>query len=321
MRHRHILYLLPVIIAIALASCGDDATGPSSDPTVTAKNGLLIERAGSGKTAINLEDASSSIIWDSSARATILTATGESHFAKRASVSHGDEHEFELKLTIPGHTAGTYDWSNTTPGGEKTGLAITIDSVDYAAVDGSTVISSYGEVGGNISGTFSGTLASGSGDTVTISGGVFSAKRGADRMPLSPNSIVVDGDGFSNFTIDLGDGSGAIGWVYSNPDYITLLVSATTMIAPGQTGTAALAIDYSDNITGVQVWGVREHSKVTLRLDNRYYVSQTGATQVRRLGTGLLGEISGVFSGTMVNAESGAPLQVKSARFLGWRGN
>ncbi|MDI6767779.1 MAG: hypothetical protein QME52_13240 [Bacteroidota bacterium] len=87
-----------------------------------------------------------------------------------------------LVIVFPGNQTGTFGWSDTTVVGlfvyGTGGIQKTFTSYDGS---GSTTVSSFGAVGGFISGTFSGKLIGGTPpnttDTVTVSNGSFSAKR------------------------------------------------------------------------------------------------------------------------------------------------
>lgn len=88
-----------------------------------------------------------------------------------------------LAITFPGNQTGTFTWS------DSAGICFWYYGADtvhkyfcFYDSSGSTTVSSYGVVGGYISGTFSGKLIGGTIpyttlDTVTISNGSFSAKR------------------------------------------------------------------------------------------------------------------------------------------------
>lgn len=81
-------------------------------------------------------------------------------------------------ITVPGKTTGTY-----TLGDSECTLTMFANSVPYIATSGTVVVSSFGAVGSQIKGTFSGTLISATGGAgVTITNGVFDVKRDADDL-------------------------------------------------------------------------------------------------------------------------------------------
>lgn len=81
-------------------------------------------------------------------------------------------------VTVPGKTTGTYAL-----GDSECTLTMFANSVPYIATSGTVVVSSFGAVGSQIKGTFSGTMVSATGGAgVTISNGVFDVKRDADDL-------------------------------------------------------------------------------------------------------------------------------------------
>lgn len=321
---RPALLVLPVLLLLA-TSCGREPA-PTA-PSVTSANGFLAQEPGENAIAVELDDNSATVAWDEGYKAWIVTASGTSALAK----SSGGSNSVWLHLIIPVRS-GTHTWSDATSPATAIPMIITINGADYRgtqyhATEGTITITSAGEIGGTVSGTFSGSMK-GDGTSLTITNGKFSAIRQPDLMmgvSGPANSLTIEGDGLDSFMVDLGDGSKAVGWVYSDPFiYTSLAVSASkTMIAPGREGLASMAIEYQANTTGRLHWNdtdLRGHSTLTLRLGDRRYTGTDGYIHMAVLEPALLGRIAGSFAGTMTETETRHTIKVQG-RFLARRGN
>lgn len=326
MHNYRFLLLLPLVALALLATGCGGGSGPTA-PEVTSANGFLAQEPGEDPIAVELDDNSASVAWDEGYKAWIVTASGTSALAKRSAGSNS----VSVHLIIPVRN-GAHTWSDASSPFPAYYMTITINGKDYRATEyrateGTITITSAGEVGSMVSGTFSGTMT-GDGTSLTITGGKFAAIRQADlMMGISgpANSLTISGEGLDSFMVDLGDGSNAVGWVYSDPlVYTSLAVSASnTMIAPGRDGLASMAIEYQANVAGLLHWNdadLRNHSTFTLRLGDKRYTGTDGYIQMGVLEPGLLGRIAGSFAGTMTNVETKATVEV-TGRFFARRGN
>ncbi|MDX2130053.1 MAG: hypothetical protein SFU91_13550 [Chloroherpetonaceae bacterium] len=78
-----------------------------------------------------------------------------------------------ILLGFSGQTTGTYQMVED----GSSAIGLTVGSVTYLSLSGQIVVSEYGNVGGRIRGTFSGTFTTGS-TTVQIPNGSFNVTRG-----------------------------------------------------------------------------------------------------------------------------------------------
>ncbi len=324
--HSYRALLVPPLAALLLLAGGCGGSGPTA-PEVKSANGFLAQEPGEDPIAVELDDNSATVAWDEGYKAWIVTASGTTALAKSSAGSN----TVSIHLIIPVRS-GTHTWSDSSRPAPAGLITVIINrnsyrGTEYRATEGSITITSAGEVGGTVSGTFSGTLQ-GDGTSLTITGGKFAAIRQADLMlgiSGPANSLTIRGDGLDSFMVDLGDGSNAVGWVYSDPlIYTSLVVSASrTMIAPGREGLASMAMEYQANLPGLLHWNdadLRGHSTLTLRLGDKRYIGTDGYIEMGVLESGLLGRIAGSFAGTMTDAETRATVQV-TGRFFARRGN
>jgi hypothetical protein len=310
---------LPLLALILLVSCGGKDPTSVGDTLQTGSNGVILSGGTFARTAINFTDSTAVAIFDSSKNRTAYTASGSAVFAKRVA---GTPREVLASLTFPGDNTGTFQWDDLTAQASGTGLTLTIDSVVYKAVSGQTNVAEYANVGGAVSGTFSGSLKNSStGEVITIESAKFSAKRGPDKKGQTSASdatiFTINGDGYSNEVIHMPGGDGSYTADHNAVNkYVTLMLLSSHVDIPGH-GSPAVSwiIHYPAITTGVQLWNTKANSDVLLRIGDAVYSGMQGTTTISTLGTTLGTAVRGSFKGSMQNTDTKAVIQITGGEF------
>lgn len=305
---------IAIICMGTLISCGDDSTDPGN-PQVGA-NGFVLDGGGYAKTAVSLTDSTGIVQYDTTNTLTTYTASGTAIFGKSVS---GAEQSIGVTITVAGNASGTSPWNNLTTGAGGYGLTLRIDSAIYVAVQGTTTVTSYGAVGDMVTGTFSGTVKDiATGTVLTITDGTFSAKRIPDKVQnggTTPHGrFTIDGDGFTSQTILIDSDGSTASW--RSAGYLDLLLALDN---------GAITMEFPKNVPTLELWDSSAHSKITIRISDgngeKHYVGTDGRTALKSYGSTIFSPVTGIFSGTVVNSETGATATITGGSFSAVRIN
>ena len=164
--------LFAYAVAIGLAGfiysgCGDDNSSPAGGTTQTT----------SGTASFTLNGAGFS---NQSFTVSGVIGGFEDNQTGLAGGNPSAENQAVLNIGFPGSSTGTFQFNNDDTGiGVSLGSGASTRSFESISGTGQVVVTTYGNVGGNVVGTFSGKLYGGSStalDTVTVNGS-FNAQR------------------------------------------------------------------------------------------------------------------------------------------------
>jgi len=165
-----ILFSLFLFSTFLLSSCSKPSPTPAPTPT-TYDNTFTVNGGTFTNTVLNLN--ANYVIGDYG-----LNGSTQTEIFVKGTTPDGKDSAF-IDFVFGGSKAGTYAFNTTSnfgsifvtplPGGSTI-------QMDAKTGSGNMVITSFGGVGGNITGTFSGTFSSGTTDYV-VSNGSFSVKR------------------------------------------------------------------------------------------------------------------------------------------------
>ena len=163
---KNLKLLLAVLIlgaGLIINGCEDDNNPVDPGPGATASGSFTLNGGGYDNQTVNIVGGGA--LYDSSQDETGVILYG---------VVNNDT--ATIAIAFPGNSTGNFTWSDTT---SYLSFYTNISTI-YLGVDGSTNITSYGNVGSNIAGNFSGTLSLFSADSINIDGS-FSARRISDE--------------------------------------------------------------------------------------------------------------------------------------------
>ncbi|MCB0734356.1 MAG: hypothetical protein H6608_11325 [Flavobacteriales bacterium] len=178
---KYMLFVMMIAPMIIIGTgCGGDEPTPTPTPTdTTAKDTVLAGfKAGFDKYELVLDNNQSDGHYRAADGKTIIFIVGYSEKAGGGVV----DGKGEVEIVFPGKTTGSFSQSSDDVTLEvATGTPPSRIEYSYDANSNIKVnITEYGEVGGKIKGTFSGTLKSGI-NSRDISGGYFEVVRSADQ--------------------------------------------------------------------------------------------------------------------------------------------
>jgi len=162
MPHKRKLVLTLLSLIIFALGCKEETSTAPEEPNPSGTMTFTLNGGGFSNRTITL----------SAAVARYDVGEGETGVAA-AGISGTDS--VNCGLVFPGNQTGTFSWVSG-----DFGLVFALSNPQrvYFPVSGSTTVSSYGAVGSNVRGTFSGTVTRlGTNETVTVSNGQFSATR------------------------------------------------------------------------------------------------------------------------------------------------
>ncbi|MBS4035334.1 MAG: hypothetical protein KGZ85_12765 [Ignavibacterium sp.] len=165
------MFLVVLIAALLFAACSKDSNNPVDPGTDPTTSGASVKLNGGGfnNKQVNLSLGLSAYIINDNA--TYVQFIGKV-----------DNDSLYLVFVFEGKQTGTFQWSGSTIETYVLHISQTGSFVYANMTEGSTTVSSYGEVGSKINGNFSGKLIETSAQQVELTvEGTFSVVRGPDE--------------------------------------------------------------------------------------------------------------------------------------------
>ena len=320
MKHSAFLVCLTLSLHLLLLSCGEESP---VEPTLSP-NSIVVESEVYQGSSIELLDSTSSIFYDTVEDVTTYEIEG---IIRSSKVVAGAEENLKLVLRFPGKNVGTYDWSQLDDELDDDVVLLTIGDEEYYPQEGTTSITSYGEVGELVVGSFSGRLMDAS-ETVEIvvKDGRLSAHRKEDGGDPDADAVLVftlNGDGFNNVKISMT--GNAPGFVHYNTDggpHLDFIIPTGEIDIPGHgSGSVAFVFSFPGLTEGVRLWNLGRDSDFSMNIKGTIYRGIDGITQVSHYGRSFFKPVAGYFSGTLRNSDTGELIELKSGKFVTVRFN